>query len=51
MNFSNKRAVRYFIDQFQYCLLIGYIKTTAVLKSQRFEDSESEETEPKVSKR
>ncbi len=51
MGFCSQRAVRYLIDQFQYCLLIGCIKTAAVLKRQRFEDSESDETEPRVSKR
>ncbi len=51
MSFSSQKAVRYLVDQFQYSLLIGCIKTAAVLKRQQFEDSESEEREPKVSKR
>ncbi len=51
MSFSSQRALRYLVDQFQYCLLIGCIKTAAVLKCQRFEDSKSKEIEPRVSKR
>ncbi len=51
MSFSSQRAVRYLVDQFQYSLLIGCIKTAAMLKRQRFKDSESEEREPRVSKR
>ena len=36
--------------QFRYWLLIGYMKTPAMLKRQQFEDSGSEETEPRGSK-
>ncbi len=50
MSFSSQRAVRYLVDQFQYSLLIRCIKTAAVLKRQRFKDSESEERKPRVSK-
>ena len=49
MRFSRQQAVRYIGDQFQYYLLIGCIKTAA-LKRQRFEDSESDATKPKVLK-
>ncbi len=51
MSFSSQIAVRYLVDQIQYCLLIGCIKMAALLKRQQFEDSKSEETEPRVSKR
>ena len=50
MSFSDQQAVRCLGDQFQYCLLIGYIKTV-VLKRQQFEDSESDATEPRALKR
>ncbi len=50
MSFSTQRAVHYLVDQFQYCLLIGYIKTVAVLKCQQFEDSKNEKMELRVSK-
>ncbi len=50
MSFSSQRVVRYLVDQFQYSLLIRCIKTAAVLKRQQFEDSESEEREPRISK-
>ena len=50
MSFSSQKAVRYLVDQFQYCLLIGYIKMVVVLKHQQLKDNESEETKPKVSK-
>ncbi len=51
MSFSSQRAVRYLVDQFQYSLLIGCIKTAAMLKCQRFEDGESEKRKPRASKR
>ncbi len=51
MSFTSQRAVRYLVDKFQYSLLIGCIKTAAVLKCQRFGDSENEERELRVSKR
>lgn len=51
MSFASERAVRCLGDQFQYCWLTGCIKTPAVLKRQRFEDSESDATEPRASKR
>ena len=50
MSFSSQRDVRYLIDQFHYWLLIRCIKTPALLKRQRFEESGSDETEPKESK-
>ena len=50
MSFSSQQAIRCLGHQFQYCLLIGYIKIAA-LKRQQFEDSESDATEPKASKR
>ena len=50
MSFSSQKAVSYFIDLFQYCLLIGCIKTAVMFKHQQFKDSESEEKKPKVSK-
>ena len=50
MCFSSQKAICCLVDQFEYCLLIGYIKTPAVLKRQRFEDSENKETKPRVSK-
>ncbi len=49
MSFSSQKAVHYFVNQF-HCLLIKYIKMAAMLKRQQFEDSKSEETEPRVSK-
>ena len=51
MNFSNQKAVYYLVDQFQYFLLIGYIKTATVLKRQQFKNSESEKKELRISKR
>lgn len=51
MSFSSERVIYCLDDQFQYCLLIGYIKTIAVVKRQQFERSESHVTEPKSSKR
>ena len=51
MCFSIPKVVEYLVDQFQYYLRIRCIKTIAVLKCQLFEDSESEETEPGISKR
>ena len=51
MSFSSQRIVRYLVNQFQYCLLIGFIQIAAVLNRQQFKDSESEETEPRVLKR
>ena len=50
MSFSSQRAIRCLGDLFQYCLLIGCIKTAA-LKRQQFEDSESDAIEPRASKR
>lgn len=50
MSFSSERVICYFLDQFYYYLLIGYIKTTVMLKPQQFEDSESDMMELKVSK-
>lgn len=50
MSFFSQRAVCCFGDQFQYYLLIEYIKTPMALKRQWFKDSESNATEPKASK-
>ena len=50
MSFYSQRDKRYLIDQFHYWLLIRYMKTLAMLKSQQFKDSESDETESKGSK-
>lgn len=50
MSFVGECAVRYLGNQFQYCLVIGCIKTPTVLKRQQFEDSESDITEQKLSK-
>ncbi len=51
MSFYSQKAIYYFVDQFQYYLLIGYIKTAVVLKHQQFKDNESEEMGLRVSKR
>ena len=51
MSFSSQRDVHYFIDQFHYWLLIRCIKTPVTLKHQQFEESGSDETEPRESKR
>lgn len=51
MSFSSQRDVRYLVDQFHYWLLIRCMKTPALLKRQRFEESGSDETEPKGLKR
>ena len=51
MSISSQRDVRYLVDQFHYWLLIRCMKTPALLKRQRFEESGSDETEPKGSKR
>ena len=51
MSFSSKRVVCYLVNQFYYYLLIGYMKTSAVLKRQGFEDSENDETKSSISKR
>ena len=51
MSFSSQRDVRYLVDQFHYWLLIRCMKTPALLKRQRFEESGSDETEPKRLKR
>ena len=50
MSFSSQRAVCYFINQFNNWLLIVGIKTPAVFKQQRFDNSESEEIAPIVYK-
>lgn len=50
MSFFSKKAIYYLVNQFYYYLLIRYIKTPAMLKHQQFEDSESDETESRVSK-
>lgn len=44
MSFSSQRAVHYFIDQFNVCLLIVFIKMPEMHKRQRFDNSKSEET-------
>ena len=51
MSFSSQRDIRYLVDQFYYWLLIRCMKTPALLKRQRFEESGSDETEPKGLKR
>ena len=51
MSFSNQRTVYYLIDQFSNWLLIVGIKTQAVLKHQRFDNSDDEKTAPVVYKR
>lgn len=51
MSFSSKRTICYLINQFHYSLLIKCIKTSAVLKRQRFEDSKSDEMESRKLKR
>ncbi len=51
MSFSSQRTVCYLIDQFNYWLLIVYIKTSVGLKRQLFDDSDSEERAPRVYKR
>ena len=51
MSFSSQRDLCYLVNQFHYWLLIRCMKTPALLKCQRFEESESDETEPKGSKR
>ncbi len=51
MSFSSQRTVCYLIDQFNYCLLIVCIKTSAELKRQLFDDSDSEKRAPRVYKR
>lgn len=48
MSFFIQRAVCYFIDEFHYYLLIGYIKMSEMLKHQQFENSESEKTKTSV---
>ena len=50
MSLASERTIRCFGDQFQYCLLTGYIKTLAVLKRQQFEDGESDAREARTSK-
>ena len=50
MSFSIERTVYCFGNQFQYCLLIGCIKMLAFFKRPQFKDSESDMTEPKISK-
>ena len=51
MSFSSQRDVHYLVNQFYYWLLIRCMKTQALLKRQRFKKTESDETEPKGSKR
>ena len=51
MSFSRQKDVRYLVNQFHYWLLIGCMNTPAMLKRQRFKDSESDKTEPKRLKR
>lgn len=41
MSFFSSRAICYLLDQFNVRLLIIFIKTPAMLKRQRFNDSES----------
>lgn len=44
MNFSSKGVVYYLINQFNYYLLIIYIKKPVVLKCQQFEKNENNKT-------
>lgn len=51
MSFSSQKAVYYFINQFQYSLLIKCIKMAILFMHQQFQNSKSCEIEPKVLKR
>lgn len=51
MNFTGKRAVYDFVNQFYYYLLIIYIKTLAIVKRWQFEDKKSNKIESSISKR
>ena len=51
MSFSSQSDVHYLVDQFYYLLLIRCRKTTSLLKRLWFEESGSNKTEPKESKR
>ena len=51
MSFASERAIHCLSDQFQYYWLIGYIKTPAMLKRQRFKDSKSDARKGRASKR
>ena len=51
MSFSSQIDVRYLVDQFYYWLQIRCMKTPTVLKCQQFEESGSDKTETKGSKR
>ncbi len=51
MSFFSQRTICYLIDQFNYWLLIVYIKTPSTLKRQLFDNSDSEERAPRVYKR
>lgn len=48
--FSSQRVIQYLVDQFQYCLLIKYIKVPTILKHEQFEDSKGIKTELGISK-
>ena len=50
MNFFSQRDEYYLIDQFNYWFLMRCMKTPAILKRQRFKDSESNETKSSRSK-
>lgn len=43
--------MHYLVDQCQYYLVIGYVKTVAILKYHQFEKSKSNKTEPRKLKR
>lgn len=51
MSFPGKCTVRCLGNQFQYCLLIRYIKIPIMLKRQQFKDSKNNAINSKVSKR
>lgn len=51
MNFFSESEIYYLVDQFHYCLLIGCINISAVLKRQQFKNSESDKIKEIISKR
>lgn len=50
MSFSSKQTIYCLNDQFQYCLLIGYIKIPTALMHQQFKNDENDAMEPRISK-
>lgn len=51
MSFSRTQTVCCLGDQLHYCMLIEFIKTPAMLKCHKFEDSKSDMIEPMALKR